>query len=61
MVAQLIALAAQVVALLILVPRYGANGAAWAYSFFFVVYLIAIIPFSLTVLRRCRRLLPAEA
>ena len=59
--AQLIALVAQVAALLILVPRYGANGAAWAYSIFFVVYMIAIIPFSLNVLRRSHRIQQVEA
>ena len=59
--AQLIALVAQVVALWILVPLYGAHGAAWAYSIFFVIYLVAIVPFALNVLRRSHGIRRVEA
>ena len=61
LIAQLIALVAQVVALFVLVPWYGANGAAWAYSIFFVVYLVAIAPFALNVLRRSHGIQQVEA
>ena len=50
------ALAAQVSVLLYLLPQYGAVGAAWANTSYFLVWGIVAIPFAVSVLRRSYRL-----
>ena len=48
----LAALATQVCALLFLLPQYGAIGAAWANTLYFLVWGVVAIPFAVSVLRR---------
>ncbi len=50
------ALAAMVVALVALAPRYGAEGAAWANSIGWIVFAAVMVPFAVAVLRRTRHL-----
>ena len=52
----LAALAAQVSALIILLPEQGASGAAWANTLYFMVWGVVAIPFAGSVLRRSRHL-----
>ena len=52
----LAALAAQVSALLILLPHYGGVGAAWANTLYFTMWGVVAIPFAISVLRRSYRL-----
>ena len=46
----------QVSALIILVPQYGAIGAAWANTIYFMVWGLVVIPFAGSVLRRSHHL-----
>ncbi len=46
------ALVAQLIALFLLIPQYGANGAAWANTIYFLVWGVVAIPFAAKVLGR---------
>ncbi len=54
-------LATMVTALLILAPRYGAEGAAWANSIGWIVFAAVFVPFIVGTLRRGKRRRPVEA
>lgn len=51
-----VALTAQVIALILFVPRYGAIGAALASTIYFSVWGLTALPFAVSVLRRSYRL-----
>lgn len=48
---RLAALAVQVAALFLLVPAYQAEGASWAYTLHFLVFVAVVAPFALSMLR----------
>lgn len=50
-VGRLAALAVQVAALFLLVPAYRAEGASWAYTLHFLVFVAVVAPFALSMLR----------
>ncbi len=39
-----------------LVPRYGAAGAAWGNTMYFIVFVIVLIPFIISILRQSHRI-----
>ncbi len=56
-----VTLAAMVTAILILAPKYGAEGAAWANSIGWIAFAAAFVPFIVATLRRGARRGPVEA
>ncbi len=59
--ASAVALAAMVTAMLILAPRYGAEGAAWANSIGWIAFAAAFVPFIVATLRPGHGAGPVEA
>ena len=49
---------ALIAAIILLVPTYGAAGAAWAYTAYFFILVAVLLPFALAILWRTRRLEP---
>ena len=49
---------ALIAAIILLVPTYGAAGAAWAYTAYFLILVAILLPFALAILWQTRRLKP---
>ncbi len=49
-------LVASVAVIVGLAPLYGAEGAAWAYTTYFIVFVLVLMPFVISTLRQSRRL-----
>lgn len=48
-------LVASVAVIAWLVPRYGAGGAAWANTAYFIVFVLVLMPYAISILRHSRR------
>ena len=56
-----VALVVQVIAIIALAPAHGADGAAWANTFYYLAFALLMIPFCLRTWRRSRAIAPPPA